>query len=144
MKVKEIMTENPICCEGETSLEEVARMMVENDCGAIPVVQDQDSWKPIGIITDRDIATRAVAQGRNPLELTAEECMSPSPVTIGPDFEIGECLREMEEHQIRRILVVDDNGGCCGIVALADIALHTGEKEAGEVVEEVSRPMGGR
>ena len=144
MKVKEIMTENPICCVGETSLEEVARMMVENDCGAIPVVQDQESWKPIGIITDRDITTRAVAQGLNPLELTAEECMSPSPVTIGPDFDIGECLREMEAHQLRRILVVDDNGGCSGIVALADVALHTGEKEAGEVVEEVSRPVGGR
>ncbi len=144
MQVKEIMTENPICCDGETGLEEVARMMVENDCGAIPVVQDQESWKPIGIITDRDITCRAVAEGRNPLELTAEECMSPSPVTIRPEAPIEECLREMEEHQLRRILVVDETGGCCGIVALADVARHTGEREAGEVIEEVSRPMAER
>lgn len=144
MKIKEIMTENPICCVGETNLEEVARMMVENDCGAIPVVEDQENWKPIGIITDRDITCRAVAEGKNPLDMTAEEVMTASPVTISQEASVEECIREMETHQLRRILVVDDTGSCSGIVALADIALHTGDKETGEVVEEVSRPSGDR
>ena len=144
MKIKEIMTENPICCVGETNLEEVARMMVENDCGAIPVVEDQENWKPIGITTDRDITCRAVAEGKNPLDMTAEEVMTASPVTISQEASVEECIREMETHQLRRILVVDDSGSCSGIVALADIALHTGDKETGEVVEEVSRPSGDR
>jgi CBS domain-containing protein len=144
MKIKEIMTTNPICCVGDTNLEEVARMMVENDCGAIPVVEDQENWRPIGIITDRDITCRAVAEGRNPLELTAQDVMTASPVTINEEASVEECVREMETHQLRRILVVDSNQSCSGIVALADIALHTGEKEVVEVVEEVSRPAGER
>ncbi|MDB5105585.1 MAG: hypothetical protein JWP91_3274 [Fibrobacteres bacterium] len=144
MKIKEIMTQNPICCVGETNLEEVARMMVENDCGAIPVVEDQENWKPVGIITDRDITTRAVAEGRNPLEMTAQEVMSGTPVTISQEASVEECIREMETHQLRRILVVDEDGSCAGIVALADIALHTGDREVVEVVEEVSRPAGDR
>jgi CBS domain-containing protein len=144
MKIKEIMTENPICCVRDTSLEEVARMMVENDCGAIPVVEDQEGWKPVGIITDRDITCRAVAEGRNPLEMTAEEVMTLSPVTVSEDASVEECIREMETHQLRRVLVVNADQGCSGIVSLADIALHTGEKEVVEVVEEVSRPAGDR
>lgn len=140
MQVKDIMTENPICCIPTTTLEEVARMMVENDCGAIPVVEDQEGWKPIGIITDRDITCRAVAEGRNPLELAAGDILSASPVTTVPETSLEECERLMEEHQLRRILVVDADGGCCGIVSLADIARNAPEVEIGEVVEEVSRP----
>jgi CBS domain-containing protein len=140
MKVAEIMTENPICCVPATPLEEVARMMVENDCGAIPVVEDQEGWKPVGIITDRDITCRAVAEGRNPLELAAGEIMTASPVTVTPDTGLEECEKLMESHQLRRILVVDDKGGCSGIVALADIARNAPEEETAEVVEEVSRP----
>ncbi len=142
MNVKDIMTENPICCIPTTTLEEVARMMVENDCGAIPVVEDQENWKPIGIITDRDITCRAVAEGRNPLELTAGDILSASPVTTVPETSLEECERLMEEHQLRRILVLDSEGGCCGIVSLADIARNAPEVEIGEVVEEVSRPAG--
>ena len=144
MKIKDIMTENPICCVGETNLEDVARMMVENDCGAIPVVEDQENWKPVGIITDRDITCRAVAEGRNPLEMTAAEVMTASPVVVGQDASLEDAIREMETHQLRRILVTDESGGCSGIISLADIARHTSEKEAGEVVEEVSRPSGER
>lgn len=141
-KVREIMTEDPICCVTSTSLEEVARMMVENDCGAIPVVEDQEGWKPVGIITDRDITCRAVAEGRNPLDLTAGEIMTPAPVTVGAEASLEECERRMEGNQLRRILVVDSEGGCCGIVALADIARFAPDEESGEVLEEVSKPAG--
>lgn len=142
MKAKDFMTENPVCCVKDTSLEEVARMMVENDCGAIPVVADQEDWRPVGIITDRDITCRAVAEGRNPLDLTAGDIMTPSPVTATPETSLEECEKLMEKHKLRRILVVDMDGGCCGIVALADIARNASEDETGEVVEEVSRPTG--
>lgn len=142
MKAKEFMTENPICCVRTTSLEEVARMMVENDCGAIPVVEDQEGWRPVGIITDRDITCRAVAEGRNPLDLTAGEIMTSSPVTATPETTLEECEQLMEKHKLHRILVVDLDGGCCGIVSLADIARNASEDQTGEVVEEISRPSG--
>ena len=144
MEISEIMTENPICCVPATGLEEVARMMAENDCGAIPVVADEEAWKPVGIVTDRDITCRAVAEGRNPLELTAEDVMTQTPVTVRESADLEECVREMESHQLRRILVVDGTGGCIGIVSVADLALHTGGKETVEVVGEVSRPSGDR
>ena len=140
MEIREIMTENPICCVAETNLEEVARMMTENDCGAIPVVEDQEKWKPMGIVTDRDIVVRAVAEGKNPLDMTAEEVMSQGPFTVRHSSSVEECEREMESHQVRRILVVDESGSCVGIVALADIAMHRGGQETVEVVGEVSRP----
>ena len=142
MEVNEIMTENPICCLPDAGLEEVARLMAENDCGAIPVVADEEGWKPIGIVTDRDITCRAVAEGKNPLEMTAEEVMTGAPVCIRQDADLEECIREMETHRLRRILVTDDTGGCVGIISLADLALHAGGPETAEVVGEVSRPIG--
>jgi len=140
MEIREIMTENPVCCVSETNLEEVARMMAENDCGAIPVVEDQERWKPMGIVTDRDIVLRAVAEGKNPLDMNAEEVMSQGPVSVRQDSNVEECVREMESHQLRRILVVDKGGSCVGIVSMGDIALHRGGQETVEVVGEVSRP----
>jgi CBS domain-containing protein len=143
MEIREIMTENPICCVPESGLEEVARMMAENDCGAIPVVEDQEKWKPCGIITDRDIVVRCVAEGKNPLDMDAEECMSQGPISVRMDASVEEAEREMESHQVRRILVVDGAGSCVGIVSLADIALHRGGQETVEVVGEISRPSSG-
>lgn len=140
MQVREIMTENPVCCVPDANLEDVARMMSENDCGAIPVVEDQEKWKPLGIVTDRDIVVRAVAEGKNPLDLTADDVMSQGPITVGQDASIEECEREMESHQVRRILVIDAGGGCVGIVSQADIALQRGGQETVDVVGEVSRP----
>jgi CBS domain-containing protein len=140
MEIREIMTENPVCCVAETNLEEVARMMAENDCGAIPVVEDQEKWKPMGIVTDRDIVVRAVAEGKNPLDLTAEEVMSQGPISVPQNASVEECEREMQSHQVRRILVVDKSGSCVGIVSLGDIALHRGGQETVEVVGEISRP----
>jgi CBS domain-containing protein len=140
MKLKDAMTDNPICCTRNTPLEEVARMMLENDCGAIPVVEDQEKWKPIGIVTDRDMVTRAVADGKNPLDLVAGDIMTSHPVTVQGENDLEDAIRLMEKHRVRRILVVDRSGGCVGIVSQADIARHAPEREIGEVVEELSRP----
>jgi CBS domain-containing protein len=140
MQVKEIMTTDPACCTPATSLQEVGKMMIDHDCGEIPVVETKETKLPIGVITDRDIVCRTVAVGLNPLDLTAAECMSKPCVTVTPDMSVAECTRIMEENKIRRVPVVDADGSCCGIVALADIALHAKKTVAGEVVKEVSEP----
>ena len=138
MIVKEIMTNDPACCTSETSLQEVGQMMVDNDCGEIPVVENKETKRPIGVITDRDIVCRTVARGLNPMELTAADCMSEPCVTVTPEMSVEECSRIMEEHKIRRVPVVDSAGSCCGIVALADIVLYAKKTVAAEVVKEVS------
>lgn len=142
MQVKEIMTANPATCTQETSLQEVARMMVDNDCGEIPVVANNETKAPIGVITDRDITCRTVARGLNPLDLTAADCMSKPCVTVTPEMSIEECSNVLEQNKIRRVPVVAADGSICGIVALADIALRSGNGEAGELVKEVSEPGG--
>jgi len=140
MQVKEIMTTDPACCTPDTSLQEVAKMMVDHDCGEIPVIEDKNTNLPIGVITDRDIVCRTVAQGINPLDLAVSDCMSKPCVTVMPDMSIEECARVLEENQIRRVPVVDAAGICCGIVSLADIALHAQRSVTAEVVKEVSGP----
>ena len=140
MTVKEVMTADPACCTAETSLKEVAKLMVDHDCGEIPVVDKKDTKKPIGAITDRDIVVRAVAKGNNPLDLTAADCMTEPCVTVTPQMSIEDCARVLEQNKIRRVPVVDTAGSVCGIVAIADIALRARENVTTEVVREVSEP----
>lgn len=139
MQVKEIMAKNIACCTPTTQLREVARMMVDCDCGAIPVVESEGSRRPVGVVTDRDICCRAVAEGKNPLEMTAGDVMTKKVTSIKPDTDIDECCHVMENEQIRRVLVVDEQGACCGVVAQADIALHGPEHEVAETVRDVSK-----
>src|SRR5258705_7058384 len=140
MQVKKVMTADPACCISETGLQEVAQMMSDHDCGEIPVVENRETKLPIGVITDRDIVCRTVARGLNPLDLTVADCMSKPCVTVTPEMSVEECSRILEENKIRRVPVVDADGSCCGIVALADIALHARKSMAAEVVKEVSEP----
>ncbi|MBI4375054.1 MAG: CBS domain-containing protein [Elusimicrobia bacterium] len=137
-KVKDIMTEDPACCTPETRLQDVARMMVEEDCGEIPVVESEQSKKPVGVITDRDIVCRAVAQGKNPLELTAKDCMSSPCVTVKTETSLADCCKTMEDNRIRRVPVIDEGGDCRGIVSQADIAIKGEPRTAAEVVKKVS------
>jgi CBS domain-containing protein len=139
MKVKEIMSQDPACCTRETSLQDVAVMMVECDCGEIPVVDNMQSKRPVGVVTDRDITIRTVALGKNPLELRARDCMSSPAVTVAPEAGLDDCLALMEENQLRRIPVIDESGCVCGIVSQADIARHASRSEAGELVKDVSK-----
>jgi CBS domain-containing protein len=140
MKVNEIMTASPACCTPDTSLREVAAMFVDHDCGAIPVVDGEDTRRPIGIVTDRDIACRAIAKGLNALELTARDCMSSPSVTVPEDASLDEAIRLMEDNKVRRLPVVDERGRCIGVVAQADIALRAGKGKTAEVVREISEP----
>ena len=140
MQVKDVMTADPACCTPETPLTEVARLMVENDCGEIPVCEGNGSKRPIGVVTDRDIVVRTIAENINPLGLTAADCMSTPVVTVLADMPAEDCWRIMEEKLIRRVPVVNDKNEISGIVALADVARHARTNVAGELVKEVSEP----
>lgn len=138
MNVQEIMTKDPACCLPESNLREVAHLMVEHNCGAIPVVENYETKKPVGVITDRDIACNAVAQGKNPLEMSAAEIMTFPVVSVSPEATLDECCKTMEDNKIRRMLIVDDQGACCGIVAQADVARNAPMYETADLVKDIS------
>ncbi len=140
MRVKDLMTAHPACCTPQTTLREAAQIMCGTDCGAIPVVDADNKKKPVGIITDRDIVCRAVAQGVSPDRINVADCMSHPLATIHEESSIEDCCDAMESAQVRRMLVVNDDGELCGIVSQADLALRLDEEYTGEVVREVSRP----
>lgn len=142
MQIREIMTEHPAYGMPNTSLPEIARMMVKNDCGCIPIVESENSKNPIGMVTDRDITVRTVAEDRNPLDLQAEDIMTGGIVTVTPDTSVEECANLMESKQIRRVAVVDDSGALCGMIAQADIAINASTGTTAEVVQEVSKGAG--
>ena len=138
MSVQSLMTPNPAFCTVDTPLQDVAKMMIDHDCGQIPVVAADGSRKPIGVITDRDIVVRVVALGSNPLEGKAGDAMSSPCVTVGCDTSLRDCCDVMESSQIRRVPVIDAKGELCGIVSLADLALSGHDAKTAEVVKEVS------
>src|SRR5438874_1702454 len=92
-KAQDVMTQDPACCTPQSSLREVAQMMVKHDCGSIPVVENNETMKLVGIITDRDIICRTLAQGKNALELTAGDAMSQPVVSAHPESSLEECCR---------------------------------------------------
>ena len=139
MKAKDILTANVATATPETTLEEIAKMLVEHDCGAIPILKSASSRKPVGIVTDRDIVCRVVALGKSAREVKAGDCMTSPCVTVTASAALDVCCTTMEKNRIRRLVVVDQDGVCCGIVAQADIALRIADK-AGEVVRAVSQP----
>jgi CBS domain-containing protein len=137
---RDVMTENPACCTPDTPLEQVAKLMVQHDCGEIPVIDASE--QPIGVVTDRDIVCRVVAEGKNPVAYTAELCMTQPAVTVRVDSTLEEVVNTMEKHQIRRVPVVDERGCCAGMIAQADVAWSGREKDVAELVREVSRETG--
>jgi CBS domain-containing protein len=137
---KDIMTPNPACCTPLTALTEVAKMMVQFDCGEIPVIESHSSKKLVGVITDRDITVRAVARGLNPLDLTAQDCMSTPAVFADLKMDLDECIELMADHQIRRLPVVDENQFVCGMISQADIAEQATDEDTVHVVRQVSQP----
>ena len=141
MRVSELMTPNPTCCTPETSLQEAAAMMVRINCGSIPVVENEKNRHPVGIVTDRDIVCRAVAEGKNPLQMKVKDCYTTPVESISEDADAEEVTAQMEQSRVRRMLVVDENGRCCGIVAQADLATKFTDKETADVVRKVSQPV---
>ena len=138
MNVLSLMTSNPACCTTSTPLRDVAQMMVQRDCGQIPVVDEAGA--PVGVITDRDITVRMVASGRDTLAGCAADAMSSPAQTVRIDSPLKDAVCLMEASKIRRVPVVDANGKLAGMVSLADLALNGKDEATMEVVKEVSEP----
>ena len=135
-RIRELMTESPRTVSSDVTVVEAARVMRNDDFGLVPVV---DGDRLVGTVTDRDIAIRVVAEERDPSSTTVREIASADLVTIDPEQELGEALRLMAQHQIRRLPVVEEDGRLVGIVAQADVARHGDDTQTGQVVEQISK-----
>lgn len=137
MKIKEIMTKNVATLNGNDTVEHAAELMKEHDVGSIPVCNED---KIIGIVTDRDIAIRSVAEGENTEKQTVRDIMSSSPVVGNPDMDVHDAARLMADKQIRRLPVVENNH-IIGIVALGDLAVQPKLTDnAGTALGSISEP----
>ena len=132
--VREIMTANPVTVRPDTSVVEAARLMASEDVGSLPAVEGD---RLVGVVTDRDIALRVVAEGRDASATTVGEIQSSDPVTVEPDQDLDDALREMARRQVRRLPVVEGDR-LIGVVAQADVAKKASESKTGKVVEEIS------
>ena len=138
MKVNEIITHDPEVIRPETALIEAAQKMKSLDIGMLPVC---DGDRLVGVITDRDITVRGVAQGYDPKTARVQEVMTPEVIYCFDDEDVKDVAKKMEEKQVRRLPVLNREKRLVGIVALGDLAVRTGkEKLAGEVLERVSEP----
>ena len=138
--VRDAMTEAPRSIGKSVSVVEAARLMREQDIGSLPITDDE---MLVGMITDRDITTRVVAEASDPKVTLVEDVDSRDLISVEPDKELEEALRLMARHQVRRLPVVE-NGRLVGIVAQADIALRENETKTGELVEAISAPSEGQ
>jgi CBS domain-containing protein len=134
--IKDVMTSNPCSIDAEKSVAYAAKMMREEDVGLAPIVEGD---KLIGMLTDRDIAIRVVAEGRNPEQVKVADVASKQVVAIDPQQDLDEALRIMAEHHVRRLPVVEEGGKLVGVVAQADIAREGDDTQTGKLVEEISK-----
>ena len=135
--VQDVMTTNPASVVSDNPVVEAARIMKEKDVGIVPVVE---GGRLVGTVTDRDIAVRVVAEGKDPHSVRVREIASTDVVTVDPQQDLDEALRLMASHQVRRLPVVEEGGRLVGIVAQADVAREANDKQTGELVEEISQP----
>lgn len=143
MQVRKIMTSNPACVTPEDTARDAARLMKEHNCGCLPVVENQQSMRLVGVVSDRDLAIRALAEGKGS-DTKVSQLMSRDPSCCSPDTDLSEVERIMSERQVRRVPVVDSSGRCVGMVAQADLALSEGDavsdREMARTVERISKP----
>ena len=136
------MTPDPSCCLPGDPVAIAAQIMKREDVGPVLVVSDHAARRLVGIVTDRDLVIKVLAEGRNPHEARVDQAMSPNPVTCGADESVDLARRKMAAHQVRRIPVVDGQDRLLGIIAQADLARNLDEDDVGEMVEEISQPFG--
>jgi CBS domain-containing protein len=135
-RITEVMSTNPCAIDADKPVAYAAQMMKEEDVGLAPVVEGD---RLVGALTDRDIVTRVVAEGRDPQSVPVREVASKDLVTIEPQQDLDEALRLMASYQVRRLPVVEDDGRLVGVVAQADVAREAKDKQTGQLVEDISR-----
>lgn len=138
--VSDIMTRTPVTCTVNDNVGTAAKAMADHDCGALPVVEADQPQRPRGVITDRDIVMRTIAQDINPHKMKVADVMTNVALIVNEDDPVETCLNVMKDNQVRRIVVVDGTGACCGIVSQADVARHLDPVQVGELVKRLSQP----
>ncbi len=140
MFCREVMTENPVCCLPNDLVSASARVMRREDVGAVPVINDEQQRQLIGIVTDRDLAIKVVAEARDPNHTLVQDVMTSTIVVCRECEDLSSAIKAMEEHQIRRVPVVDDDGRVVGIISQADVATRLHEpRQTAEMLEETSQ-----
>ena len=134
--IQDVMSTNPCTIDADKPVSYAAKMMKDEDVGLAPVVEGD---RLIGTLTDRDIAVRVVADGRDPQTVMVREVASTEVVTVDPQQDLDEALKLMARHQVRRLPVVEEDGRLVGVIAQADVADEAKAKKVGELVEEISR-----
>jgi CBS domain-containing protein len=138
MRVNEVMTSKPECVLADATLQEAAGKMKDLNVGVLPVC---DNDRLVGMITDRDIATRATAAGRDPSAVHVRDAMTPEVTYVFDDQDASEAAKLMGEKQIRRLPVLNRDKRLVGIVSLGDLAVDAGDKKkAGEALKDISEP----
>jgi CBS domain-containing protein len=134
--VRDVMTQNPRSVRPDDSVVEAARVLRDENVGSLPIVEGD---RLVAIVTDRDIAIRVVAEGRDPSSVPVQEIASRDPVTAESTSDLDVALQAMARHQVRRLPVVEE-GRLVGILAQADVAADVGDKQTGRLVEAISEP----
>jgi len=134
--IRDAMSSNPCSIDADKPVAYAAKMMRDEDVGFAPIVEGD---RLVGTLTDRDIAVKVVAEGRDPESVKVREVASTDVVTIDPQQDLDEALRLMAQNQVRRLPVVEEDGRLVGVVAQADVAQHASDQRTGEVVEEISK-----
>jgi CBS domain-containing protein len=140
-KCSEVMTKNPSCCLPTDSVSKAAQLMQKEKVGSIPVIENEQTKKLIGIVTDRDLALQVIADGRDAKTTKVADVMTQDVVTCGIDDDIQEAVDAMADNQLRRIPVVDKKDMIVGIISQADVATRVNEpQETAKMVKEISQP----
>jgi len=143
MQVKDVMTKNPACVTPASTIREAAQLMQRENVGIVPVVEEKGNKRLVGVVTDRDIAIRIVAEGRDGGTRVSEIMSDDRIKTCTPDDDVGEAMEAMASEQVRRIPIVDDRGALVGIVAQADIVRKARDGHRAEnTVAQISEPGG--
>jgi CBS domain-containing protein len=142
VNARDIMTANPTCCTPDDTAQSAAREMVASDCGCLPVVDDRETRRIVGVVTDRDLASRCLAEGLGP-DTRVQDVMSSNPSCCSVDDDVRDVERLMADRQVRRVPIVDGEQRCVGIVAQADIARDEkdfDDHEVRQTIERISEP----
>ena len=139
-KCSEVMTKSPVCCLPNDMVVNVAELMNSGNIGSIPVIENEQTKKLIGIVTDRDLALKIVAKGLDAKSTKVEAVMTRKMITCRADDDLLKALDAMAEHQLRRIPVVDADHKIVGIIAQTDVATRVDQPEkTAEMVKEISQ-----
>ena len=140
-KCSEVMTKNPVCCTPTDVVSKAAQSMKKENVGSIPVIENEQTKKLVGIVTDRDLALKVVAVERDPRNTVVADVMTHKIITCRLEDDVQKAVEAMAEHQLRRMPVVDDQGKIVGIISQADVATRVDQPEGtGKMVKDISQP----